>query len=77
MLDKKPKFIQSFDFSRNDPVCKCGDTFPARRKALGYRTCLACSTEVPHIANMPMHKQAYSYTNNPELLKDNPYAKHK
>lgn len=26
-------------------VCRCGDTVPAGRFALGYRTCLACGEE--------------------------------
>ena len=66
--------------ARDDDIecTRCGDDMPrARRDRLNIDTCLACSREVPKQSNMPMHKQAYGYTHNPDNLRENCYSTHK
>lgn len=47
------------------PTCtECGEPFPRRRAALGYRTCLTCGETVARAARTswcvaPMHKSNY------------------
>ena len=51
---------------------KCDATYPDRRAALGYRTCLTCgevtARAVKH-CTVPLHKQGYSLVTNREELK--------
>lgn len=50
----------------------CGDTFPPKRQALGYNTCLSCgdfaAREVKW-ASVPMNKSNYVLVTNLEELK--------
>ena len=78
-IDPKPKFLvaQDSDDSNQTECSKCGDSFSKKRLALGYSVCLACSTEVPKLANAAMHKQAYTYVSDATMLAENPYSTHK
>lgn len=55
---------------------ECGDEFPARRQALGYRTCLVCgefaARQVTY-CTAPINKSNYMLiTNRAELAQLNP-----
>lgn len=59
-------------------ICRCGDDVPAKRAALGYRTCLSCgdkaAREVRHTV-VPMAKSNYVAVTDLEMLKGlNKYA---
>ena len=74
-MGTKPRYVR---VERDDDIeCGCGEYYPKRRYDLGYTSCLSCSTEAPKLANLPMHKQAYGFTNNPNLLRENCYGTHK
>jgi hypothetical protein len=50
----------------------CGDTFPPRRQALGYNTCLACgdfAAREVRWTSVPMNKSNYVLITNREELK--------
>ena len=57
------------------PVCHvCGDTYPLKRKAAGYKTCLWCGEEEALQERRmwciaPMHKSNYMLITNPADLK--------
>lgn len=76
-MGTRPRFIAT---SRPDDIecVSCGGDMPrARRDKLRIDTCLACSKAVPVEANVPMHKQAYGYTHDPAVLRENCYSTHK
>jgi ribosomal protein L37AE/L43A len=57
------------------PQCKlCGDTYDAKRLAIGYAVCLPCGDEIADMANKkrtiaPMHKSNYMLiTNRADLI---------
>lgn len=75
-LDTKPRFV-AVECTDDDPECDCGNTFPKARQALGYTQCLKCSNEMPKVANLAMHKQAYGYTANLDVVRENQYSAHK
>ena len=54
----------------------CGDTFPPRRQALGYNTCLACgdfAAREVRWTSVPMNKSNYVLITDPsELAQLNP-----
>lgn len=50
----------------------CGDTFPPKRQALGYNTCLECGDFAARQVNwtsVPMNKSNYVLVTNREELK--------
>lgn len=50
----------------------CGDTFPPKRQALGYNTCLSCGDFAARQVNwtsVPMNKSNYVLVTNLEELK--------
>lgn len=53
-------------------ICRCGDDVPAKRAALGYRTCLSCgevaARQVKHTV-APLPKSNYVLFTDLELLK--------
>jgi len=58
------------------PHCiTCGDTFPDRRRALGYQTCLSCGQEAAIALRTSWciapiaHKQGATLVTNPAALK--------
>ena len=75
-MGTKPRFVR---VERADDVeCPaCGDSMPVARLSLGYGSCLACSSEVPKVANMALHKQAGTYTHNLNVVRENQYGAHK
>lgn len=51
---------------------ECDASYPDRRAALGYRTCLTCGeTQARTVkrCTVPLHKQGYSLVTNREELK--------
>lgn len=80
-IDKRPKLssaAKAYWPKPDDPYCeKCEEQFPAKRKELGFSTCLQCSDTTIVLANAAMHKQAYTYERNPQALAENPYSTHK
>jgi hypothetical protein len=51
---------------------RCGDTYPRRRKDLGYTTCLPCGDKQAHMVQfctVPMNKSNYVVVSNHEELK--------
>jgi hypothetical protein len=76
-MGTKPRFVR---VTRDDDIecTSCGSDMPAAPLSrLGISTCLACSREVPKTCNVPMHKQAYGYTHDPAVLRENCYSTHK
>jgi ribosomal protein L37AE/L43A len=55
------------------PLCRvCGDNFSAKRKAIGYHTCLPCGEELANAVNftvVPMSKSNYIAVRDPAMLK--------
>lgn len=61
--------------NKENPHClTCGDTYPERRAALGYTTCLDCGDTQAREQRMgwavvPLPKQGYTRVTNKEELK--------
>ena len=72
MKQKEDIYTMELDFSPAPVICRRGDDVPAKRAALGYRTCLSCgdkaAREVRHTV-APLNKSNYMLFTDPELLK--------
>jgi len=60
-----------------DSFCiQCGDDVPARRVALGYRTCLSCgdkqAKQVKFTVMIPFSKGAYQVVSREDIAHTNP-----
>lgn len=56
------------------PECEeCGDEYNPKRKALGYRTCLACGSPKLVLPAVPVPKSNYIVATSADQLK-NPYG---
>ena len=55
------------------PTCRvCGDNYSAKRRAIGYHTCLPCGEDLARAVNftvVPMSKSNYIAVRDPSLLK--------
>lgn len=55
------------------PTCRvCGDNYSAKRKAIGYPTCLPCGEDLARAVNFtiaPLSKSNYVHINDPAMLK--------
>lgn len=55
------------------PICHtCGDSYPARRAALGYRLCLPCGEDVAKATKhtiVPLNKSNYIHVSDTSLLR--------
>lgn len=66
----------------NKPECSaCGETYPDKRRQLGYRTCLTCGEQAAveqrmgWTVSLAGHKQGYTLITRKEQLKEiNKYA---
>ena len=55
------------------PTCRvCGDNYSAKRRAIGYHTCLPCGEDLARAVNFtiaPLSKSNYVHINDPAMLK--------
>ena len=55
------------------PTCRvCGDNYSAKRRAIGYHTCLPCGEDLARAVNFtiaPLSKSNYVHIHDPALLK--------
>lgn len=67
--------VMTMDKSNHNHCIDCGDTFPAGRYALGYRTCLSCGQRDAVAARSSWciapiaHKQGATLVTDPAALK--------
>jgi len=65
--------LENIDYD-TDPTCiRCGEYYPAARRALGYLTCLACGSPAKTFTIVPVPKSNYIIASSPNDVRS-PYS---